>query len=597
MSPADDAAPSASSDAALAAALFAIDPSGMGGIAVRARAGPLRDDWLKQIGGLFPAGTPMRRLPLHASYNRLLGGLDLAATLRAGRPVVERGILAQASGGVLVLAMAERIPAATVACLSTVLDSGEVVLERDGLTQRFPTRVGMIAFDEGIDDERPHPALLDRLAFHVDLHGIDAIVPAVDRDAIDRARSLLPSIAGEDAILAVLSDTALALGVASLRAEIFALRVAKASAARAGRTDLTGDDAAVAARLVLAPRATRFPAPEPAAPADPQQSDAGEPAPGDPAPGRADPADGGDENGAPSEQELGEMVLQAVRAGLDPGLLARLQAGQTRSASALPGHAGASQLSAKRGRPTGVRRGELRGGARINIIETLRAAAPWQRLRAPATCAPAPGGKTALVKIRPEDVRITRFQQKSETTTIFVVDASGSLALNRLAEAKGAVELLLADCYLRRDQVALLAFRGARAELLLPPTRSLVRAKRSLAGLPGGGATPLATAIDAAVALGSQLRRRGQTPVMVFLTDGRANVARDGTTERSRAERDVLAAARAARETGIRSLLVDAAQRPQPAARSLAQEMKALYVALPHADATALSAAVRAAAP
>jgi len=592
MSPAAEAAPSASSDAVLAAALFAIDPSGMGGVAVRARPGPLRDDWLKQLGDLFPAGTPMRRLPLHASHNRLLGGLDLAATLRAGRPVVERGVLAQASGGVLVLAMAERIPAATVACLSTVLDSGEVVLERDGLADRFPTRVGMIALDEGIDDEQPHPALLDRLAFHIDLHGLDAIVPAVDRDAIDRARSLLPSLAGEDAILTVLSDTALMLGVASLRAEIFALRVAKASAALAGRTDLTGDDAAVAARLVLAPRATRFPALEPAAPADPQPSGAS-----DPAPGGAHPSDGGEESGAPSERDLGEIVLQSVRAGLAPGLLERLQAGQSRSASALPGHAGASQLSTKRGRPAGVRRGELRGGARINIIETLRAAAPWQRLRAPATCAPAPGEKTALVKIRPEDVRITRFHQKSETTTIFVVDASGSLALNRLAEAKGAVELLLADCYLRRDQVALLAFRGARAELLLPPTRSLVRAKRSLAGLPGGGATPLATAIDAAVALGSQLRRRGQTPVIVFLTDGRANVARDGTAERSRAERDVLAAARAARETGIKSLVVDAAQRPQPAARSLAKELNAIYVALPHADATALSAAVRAAAP
>ena len=100
--------------------------------------------------------------------------------------------------------------------------------------------------------------------------------------------------------------------------------------------------------------------------------------------------------------------------------------------------------------------------------------------------------------MRRDDFRMTRFQQRTRTTTIFVVDASGSSALNRLAEAKGAVELLLADCYVRRDQVALLAFRGKEAELLLPPTRSLVRAKRSLAGLPGGGGTPLAAGIDAA---------------------------------------------------------------------------------------------------
>jgi magnesium chelatase subunit D len=116
------------------------------------------------------------------------------------------------------------------------------------------------------------------------------------------------------------------------------------------------------------------------------------------------------------------------------------------------------------------------------------------------------------VEVRRDDFRVGRFEQRSQSTTIFVVDASGSSAFNRLAEAKGAVELLLADCYVRRDRVALLAFRGRGAELLLPPTRSLVRAKRSLAGLPGGGGTPLAAGIDAAAALADAVRRRGETP-------------------------------------------------------------------------------------
>jgi magnesium chelatase subunit D len=101
---------------------------------------------------------------------------------------------------------------------------------------------------------------------------------------------------------------------------------------------------------------------------------------------------------------------------------------------------------------------------------------------------------------------VSRFKQRRETTTIFVVDASGSAALHRLAEAKGAVELLLADCYVRRDRVAMLAFRGKGAELMLPPTRSLVRAKRSLAGLPGGGGTPLAAGMDAAARTRAGLR-------------------------------------------------------------------------------------------
>ena len=144
------------------------------------------------------------------------------------------------------------------------------------------------------------------------------------------------------------------------------------------------------------------------------------------------------------------------------------------------------------------------------------------------------------ILIRKDDFRISRFKQRTETTTIFVVDASGSAALHRLAEAKGAVELLLADCYIRRDQVALIAFRGSVAEMLLPPTRSLARAKRSLAGLPGGGGTPLAAGLDAAFALADSVRRKGQTPTVIVLTDGRANIARDGGQGRPRAEEDAM---------------------------------------------------------
>ena len=175
---------------------------------------------------------------------------------------------------------------------------------------------------------------------------------------------------------------------------------------------------------------------------------------------------------------------------------------------------------------------------------------------------------------------------------MFVVDASGSSALNRLAEAKGAVELLLADCYVRRDQVAVLAFRGRGAELLLPPTRSLVRAKRSLAGLPGGGGTPLASGIDAAAALGASIARKGETPIVVLLTDGRGNIARDGSPGRAKAADDVDLAARQFRAVGLSALLIDTSPQPQAAARALAQVMGASYLPLPHAGSAALSQAV-----
>jgi magnesium chelatase subunit D len=229
----------------------------------------------------------------------------------------------------------------------------------------------------------------------------------------------------------------------------------------------------------------------------------------------------------------------------------------------------------------------LRAGARLALVETLRAAAPWQPIRRRGRT----GGPRLIVKR--EDIRLRRFEAPQETTAIFVVDASGSAAMHRLSEAKGAVELLLADCYVRRDKVALIGFRGRGADVLLPPTASLVRAKRSLAGLPGGGGTPLAAGLDAARAMAEACRRAGRTPLLVLLTDGRANVARDGTGGRAQAEADSLDAAKPLRIAAVPALLVDTAPRPQPFAKELAQAMGARYLPLPMADAARLSVAVR----
>jgi magnesium chelatase subunit D len=582
------------SDPALAAVLLAIDPHGLGGIALRARSGPAREHWLAQLRHLIGLDIPLRRLPLHAGDGRLFGGLDLAATLAAGRPVAERGILAETDGGLLLLAMAERISDRMAGRLCAVLDSGVVILERDGFAIRAPARIGMVALDEGIEaEERPPPALLERLAFWIDLDRFDPFRDFADRPlSLTPARRLYPKVEADAASLRSLAETAAALGIASLRADILALRAAKAAAALAGRSRVEAQDAALAARLVLAPRATRLPV-DPQAEAQPQEDQQQR---DDPHPetssdeARPDPE-------VPTGPPPGDIVLAAARAALPPGLLLQLQAPQAASASRqTQGRAGARHIGKGRGRPTGVRPGHPADGAPLNLIETLRAAAPWQKLRGAGREAgePAVAGRSRRIAVRRDDLRITRLEQRSETVTIFVVDASGSLAINRLAEAKGAVELLLADCYVRRDQVALLAFRGRSAELVLPPTRSLARAKRCLAELPGGGGTPLATAIEAAMQLAEQIRRRGQTPVAVFLTDGRANVARDGTGGRGRAEEDVQLAARAAALSGIRMLVVDAALRPQPPAQRLATTLGALYLPLPRAEAGLLSKAIRA---
>ena len=318
---------------------------------------------------------------------------------------------------------------------------------------------------------------------------------------------------------------AVQLGIDSLRAPLLALAAARAAAALDERDAIGPEDAALAARLVFGARATRLPPME--EPPPPDQPDEDEP----------EPPDQGEEEDA-DVQPLEDLMLEAAKAAIPAGLLAQLKMFGGRQRQRSSGKAGELHQSKLRGRPIGSRRGDPRAGVRINVVETLRSAAPWQRLRRGEAGEPVPvtgKGKGAPVRpqprveVRRDDFRVTRYKHRSETTTIFVVDASGSTALNRLAEAKGAVELLLADCYVRRDQVAMLAFRGKEAELLLPPTRSLFRAKKCLAALPGGGGTPLAAGIISAALLAEDIRRRGQTPTIVFLTDGRGNIARDGS--------------------------------------------------------------------
>lgn len=595
-------------DAATIAALFAVDPVGLGGVALRSPACDNRDQWLALLKSLLPSQTPLRRVPLNINDTALLGGLDLGATLQAGKPIALKGLLSQADGGVLVLAMAERMSLSSAARFGSVLDTGMVALQRDGLDTSAKASLGLVALDEGASDDEQMPAgLADRLAFRLMMGAQDEDEegPEWTAQEVLNARERLSQVTIDDEAVQALCAAALALGIDSLRASVFAVRVARAAAALAGSNTVEEEHTGVAARLVLAPRATRLP---PAAPPENEAQDTPaetqeppEPSPEPPSEPESPDAQNKDESKADDDQEedpglpenLAEMVLEAAQAAIPSGLLASLKIGQLqRAKTPTSGSAGALQKNALRGRPVGARKGEPRAGQRINVLETLRAAAPWQKLRQRQQ-APTDGKKQRIV-VRKEDFHVTRFRQSGQTTTVFVVDASGSSALNRLAEAKGAVELLLADCYVRRDSVAVLAFRGQTAELILPPTRSLARAKRSLAGLPGGGGTPLAHAIDAAILLADQLRKKGETPIVVLLTDGKGNIARDGSTGRAQAAADALAAATEMRLRGFSTLLVDTSPQAQDAAKNLAKAMGAQYLALPYAGANSLNQAVRA---
>ena len=562
--------------AELSLRLLAIDPGGLGGLWLRARSGPVRE---RIVEGLAALPLPRRKIHPQIADEQLYGGVDLSATLGAGKVVRQAGVLARPAA--LILPMAERCPPGLAARLGAALDA------REGHA--------LIALDEGAEPEEALPdALTDRLALHVDLDGVPLSATApIDPAQVRVGNPLRALPSAPEHALSDLAGIAVRLGIASLRAPLFALRAARAHAALEGREQVAMEDLTAAVELVLSPRATRMPEQEPdEAPQEPeapesesQEPDAPEPDPQEPDPAEGAEGDDGEEQHPPIPEEI---LLEAAAAALPRDLLERLAAGRPPRAAAGASGTGAGRKGNRRGRPLPPRPGRLDGQSRVDLISTLRAAAPWQPLRRRQAAT------DQRLHVRQGDIRTKRYQEQSDRLLIFVVDASGSAAMTRLAEAKGAVELLLGEAYARRDHVALVAFRGEGAEVLLPPTRSLVQTKRRLAALPGGGGTPLAAGLSAAVELARTAQGRGMTPTLALITDGRANIALDGRADRQQAGADAMRLARAVRGQAIPGLVIDMSPRPQRQLEALAAEMGAPYLPMPRADAGRLSTAVSA---
>ena len=594
-------------DAQTTAALLAIDPHGLGGICVKSQFGPIRDVWFAFLETQIAPGAHFQKIPLQIQDEQLLGGLDLEATLQYGRPIYSTGLLAKSHGGFIVLPMAERVSPHTIAHILQVVDRGEV--RHPQQTNEFaPCLFGMIALDEGIGpDESIHPRLAEHMAFEVRLDQLSLddckdsleITPVV----IAEAKQRLPKIECDTRFIESLMQSAAAFGVDSIRAGLFAIRAAKALAALRNQQAVTEDEVVDAARLVLTHRATRMPSsredlepdaePDSAEEEQPNEdqskSEQEQQAQDDPNQGKDSDTDANQLNEnkeEPSADDLEELLIEAIRAGIPPNALAQLSAGLGRANSkqGSKGQFGQLQKNANSGRPAESWRGLPKGGKRLDLLKTIRAAVPWQTMRQAESKVklPSVSKQRSRIQIRADDLHIKRYQQRQGVVTIFLVDASGSSATQRLAEAKGAVEQLLADCYIRRDEVAMIALRGRTAEVVLPPTRSLVRAKRNLAALPGGGGTPLATGFAAVNAMALSIRRKGMTPLIVVMTDGVANVTLEGVGGRERAHQDALHTARQLRAAGHAILFIDTASAPQVLAEALANEMNAQYLPLPY---------------
>jgi len=536
--------------AVLALSLAAIDPRGLNGVIIRARPSAARDALMQAARSLR---LPHVRLHPVMTKQVLDGDVDVSATLGSGTVLMQRGLLARGPS-MLVLPMAERASVYLSARLGQALDASEGHL--------------LLALDESAENDEALPArLADRCAFEVILDDIalgDIRPPNLPDDiaSLQKAarRVIIPPDTIEQLVMLAVSS-----GITSLRAPSFALRAAGAHAALNGRTTLDTDDISAAVMLVFAHRATQLP----------ETSEQNEPPPPQ------------DQHKTQNQNDglniPDDLLVDAINACLPAGLLDRSSAGKGKTGAG----SGAKRAGARRGRPLPAGTSG-NSDASVDLLATLRAAVPWQTLRKlgqPQSIRPV---------IYPSDLRNRRYETLSDRLLIFVVDASGSAAMARLSEAKGAVELLLAGAYARRDHVALITFRGTKADVLLPPTRSLVQTKRRLAELPGGGATPLASGLTAAFTMAQTASRKGMTPTVITLTDGRANIALDGQPNRPRAASDAQDIARKLANGGIDALVIDTTLRPDRNLRALADTMRAKYIALPRTDAQSVSAAVSA---
>ena len=603
------------------AQLLVINPHGLGGVIVRARSGPVRDRWLAYLNTVAQLGgmrLPLRKMPLGISDENLIGGIDLDQTLRTGKAVLRQGLLAQCDQQLLLMPMAERVEVCAVAKVVSALDNGFISIERDGQSRRIYSHFGLVALDEGIeDDERPNEKIRQRVAFLLNLDILgwrdlpetdDDFVP--DSQSLQYARENFSAVTVNEDSLNALVGVAEQLGVISIRALNLAINTAKCLAAFDREDEVSSMHLQRAIALVLSPRATRMPQSAPPeeeelpSESDEQPENEEDPVDQEPPPPPPPPEDQSQkeeqeqedqesESNVETPQALEDEILEAAQAAIPADLLARLaDLADLKSPKGMSGKTGAVKVGRMRGRPLGNMPGMPEGGKTLSIIDTLRAAVPWQRVRRAEMIA---AGKTipiGKIMIRKEDFRIKRYQERTQTLTMFIVDASGSSAMHRLAEAKGAVELLLAECYIRRDQVAVMSFRGSTAELILAPTRSLVKAKRALSGLPGGGGTPLSRAIDESFEVASASMRKGLTPALVFLTDGRANIAKDGSPGRPKAMGDAQQSARAASYYSFKSLWIDTSPQARDEGKAMAALLGSMYLPLPNAGANEVSQAI-----
>jgi magnesium chelatase subunit D len=566
-----------------------------------------------QADGRLPhvrARVPVVELPLNATEDRVSGTISFERALTEGSKAFEPGLLARANRGFLYIDEVNLLEDHLVDLLLDAAATGRNRVEREGISIAHPARFVLVGSGNPEEGEL-RPQLLDRFGLYVEIKTANDVTERMEvvvrheafardpqtfcaqheaeqaqlRWRIIRARRMVANVEVAPSLLQRIAELCACLQVDGHRGELTITRAARALAGFAGRKRATDADVRRVAMLALQHRLRRDPLEQTASRArieqalaetfgtdetnarenrstrkpsisnhvSPEDDDsAGQRAANRPT--RADP-DGRASERRSSEQaaptSAGQISLALRNAQSNP-------APRRQTISNRRQRGGRSSMPARRGRYV---RAVSQPAEELHVAldATLRMAAsrPW----------PGVASQRALL-ITKDDLRFKEFRRRAGTLYIFVVDTSGSMALNRIGQAKGALAQLLRRSYVNRDRVALISFRERSAQLLLRPNRSSALARRLLDALPVGGATPLAAGLLRAYELAQQARREGAERIAVLVfTDGRANVPLDGQTAgarthlRQRIANELEQIGAALNRTGAQTVVVDTRQR------------------------------------